>query len=283
MLEEFAANAPDGKLVLNVVDPLPFSEDEDRAEQFGLQGRERRPGRRSRLLRLGGLEQRRHDGSNSVLPARSAQGSVPRVRPRAARLQPREHRQDGRRLADERADRRRLRSADAAAIATVGSRRASEAAARGADAAGERAHDRATTSTCSGSCIRTMLDDGTLYAIDQFVMRGGRALIFVDPMAEILARRRTRRASGSAAPRRPRRSSRLFDRLGRQLQHDERRHRQPLRAQHRRPLPAGPSHRLDRPRRRGDEPGRPDHLGPELREPRELRATSSSPRAPRRS
>ena len=30
-------NAPDGKLVLNVVDPLPFSEDEDRAEQFGLQ------------------------------------------------------------------------------------------------------------------------------------------------------------------------------------------------------------------------------------------------------
>ena len=37
MLEEFAASAPDGKLVLNVVDPLPFSEDEDRAEQFGLQ------------------------------------------------------------------------------------------------------------------------------------------------------------------------------------------------------------------------------------------------------
>ena len=32
-----------------------------------------------------------------------------------------------------------------------------------------------------------MLDDGTLYAIDQFVMRGGRALIFVDPTAEILA------------------------------------------------------------------------------------------------
>jgi ABC-type uncharacterized transport system involved in gliding motility auxiliary subunit len=28
------------------------------------------------------------------------------------------------------------------------------------------------------------LDDATLYAIDQFVMRGGRALIFVDPLAE---------------------------------------------------------------------------------------------------
>src|SRR5688572_27486804 len=33
----------------------------------------------------------------------------------------------------------------------------------------------------------TMLDDGTLYAIDQFIMRGGRALVFVDPNAEILA------------------------------------------------------------------------------------------------
>ena len=37
MLEEFAASTPDGKLVLHVVDPVPFSEDEDRAEQFGLQ------------------------------------------------------------------------------------------------------------------------------------------------------------------------------------------------------------------------------------------------------
>ena len=33
----------------------------------------------------------------------------------------------------------------------------------------------------------TMLDESTQYAIDQFVMRGGRALIFVDPLAEILA------------------------------------------------------------------------------------------------
>jgi ABC-type uncharacterized transport system involved in gliding motility auxiliary subunit len=32
-----------------------------------------------------------------------------------------------------------------------------------------------------------MLDEGTLYAIDQFIMRGGRALIFVDPQAEALA------------------------------------------------------------------------------------------------
>src|SRR5690606_19600507 len=32
-----------------------------------------------------------------------------------------------------------------------------------------------------------MLEDSTLYAIDQFIMRGGRAMIFVDPLAEILA------------------------------------------------------------------------------------------------
>src|SRR5688572_3863571 len=38
MLEQFEASAPPGKLVVNVVDPLPFSEEEDRAEQFGLQG-----------------------------------------------------------------------------------------------------------------------------------------------------------------------------------------------------------------------------------------------------
>jgi ABC-type uncharacterized transport system involved in gliding motility auxiliary subunit len=36
MLEEFTA-AADGQLILNVVDPVPFSEEEDRAAQFGLQ------------------------------------------------------------------------------------------------------------------------------------------------------------------------------------------------------------------------------------------------------
>lgn len=37
MLQEFAQRA-NGKLKVTVVDPLPFSEDEDRASQFGLQG-----------------------------------------------------------------------------------------------------------------------------------------------------------------------------------------------------------------------------------------------------
>src|SRR5690606_29313149 len=33
----------------------------------------------------------------------------------------------------------------------------------------------------------TGLDERTLYAIDQFVLRGGRAFIFVDPLAEVAA------------------------------------------------------------------------------------------------
>lgn len=37
MLEEFE-NAADGKINLSIIDPLPFSEDEDRAAQLGLQG-----------------------------------------------------------------------------------------------------------------------------------------------------------------------------------------------------------------------------------------------------
>ena len=36
LLEEFALNA-DGKINLQVIDPVPFSEEEDRASQFGLQ------------------------------------------------------------------------------------------------------------------------------------------------------------------------------------------------------------------------------------------------------
>ncbi len=142
MLEELAANAPDGKLVLNVVDPLPFSEEEDRAEQLGLQAVDVGTGGDPVYFGLA--------GTNSVGTTDRIPFFQPDPRKEAfleydlARLdlQPREHRQDSRRPADERADRRRLRSADAAAVAAVGRRRASQAAARGADAAGERAHDR---------------------------------------------------------------------------------------------------------------------------------------------
>ena len=59
-----------------------------------------------------------------------------------------------------------------------------------------------------------MLDDSTLYAIDQFVMRGGRALIFVDPQAEILAGADPTRPRDRRRGARARRSQRLFDAWG---------------------------------------------------------------------
>ena len=70
----------------------------------------------------------------------------------------------------------------------------------------------------------------TLYAIDQFVMRGGRALIFVDPIAEILAGRNRSRAGSPRTP-----SSNLdslFKAWGVEFSSERRRRRQPLCARH---------------------------------------------------
>jgi ABC-type uncharacterized transport system involved in gliding motility auxiliary subunit len=50
------------------------------------------------------------------------------------------------------------------------------------------------------------LSDATLYAIDQFVLRGGRAIVFVDPLPEV-----ARLSPGPLGPRRPQASQ--FDRL----------------------------------------------------------------------
>ncbi len=45
----------------------------------------------------------------------------------------------------------------------------------------------------------TALDDRTLYAIDQYVLGGGRVLAFVDPFAEVLARQAPGQATGGDA------------------------------------------------------------------------------------
>jgi ABC-type uncharacterized transport system involved in gliding motility auxiliary subunit len=44
------------------------------------------------------------------------------------------------------------------------------------------------------------LSDKTLFAIDQFVLKGGRALVFVDPFSELAARQPNRRGMPGAAP-----------------------------------------------------------------------------------
>jgi ABC-type uncharacterized transport system involved in gliding motility auxiliary subunit len=186
MLEEFAANAPDGKLVLNVVDPLPFSEDEDRAEQFGLQAANVGPAGEAVYFGLA--------GSNSV----GATDRIPFFQP------------DPRKEAFLEYDLARLVYNLATTDKSVVGLLTAAPISGGFDPQSQQPSqpwvvvDQAKqllevrTLPASVLSIDTdvdvlwivhpqMLDDGTLYAIDQFVMRGGRALIFVDPVAEILA------------------------------------------------------------------------------------------------
>ena len=148
MLEEFARER-EGKLVLNVVDPLPFSE-ERTAPSSSASSRRTSAGGEAVYFGLARLQQRRHVqiASRSSTRARS----VPRVRHRAPRLQPRDHRQDRRRLAVERADRRRLRPASQQPaqpwVVVEQAKQVLEVR-----TARERARS-SPTSTCSGSCTR---------------------------------------------------------------------------------------------------------------------------------
>jgi ABC-type uncharacterized transport system involved in gliding motility auxiliary subunit len=186
MLEELAANAPDGKLVLNFVDPLPFSEEEDRAEQLGLQAADIGTGGDPVYFGLA--------GTNSV-------GTTDRI----PFFQP-----DPRKEAFLEYDLARLIYNLANLDKTVVGLLTSAPVGGGFDpqtqqpsqpwVVVEQAKQLLEVRTLPASVLTieddvdvlwivhpTMLDDSTLYAVDQFVMRGGRALIFVDPQAEILA------------------------------------------------------------------------------------------------
>src|SRR5688572_12224989 len=185
MLEEFAANAPDGKLVLNVVDPQPFSEEEDRAEQFGLQAAN--VGQAGEAVYFGLA------GSNSV-------GDVDRI----PFFQP-----EPRKEAFLEYDLARLIYNLATTDKTVVGLLTAAPISGGIDpqtqqpsqpwVVVDQAKQLVELRTLPASVLTIepdvdvlwivhpqMFDDGTLYAIDQFIMRGGRALIFVDPAAEIL-------------------------------------------------------------------------------------------------
>jgi ABC-type uncharacterized transport system involved in gliding motility auxiliary subunit len=185
-LEELVANAPDGKLVLNVVDPLPFSEEEDRAEQFGLQAANIGPAGEAVYFGLA--------GTNSI-------GTTDRI----PFFQP-----DPRKEAFLEYDLARLIYNLANTDKTVVGLLTSAPVGGGFNpqtqqptqpwVVVEQAKQLLEVRTLPTSLLTieqdvdvlwivqpSMLDDGTLYAIDQFVMRGGRALVFVDPNAEILA------------------------------------------------------------------------------------------------
>lgn len=186
MLEELAANAPDDKLVLHFVDPLPFSEEEDRAEQLGLQAADIGQGGDPVYFGLA--------GTNSV-------GTTDRI----PFFQP-----DPRKEAFLEYDLARLIYNLSNLDKTVVGLLTSAPVGGGFDpqtqqpsqpwVVVEQAKQLLEVRTLPQSVLSieddvdvlwivhpAMLDDSTLYAIDQFVMRGGRALIFVDPQAEILA------------------------------------------------------------------------------------------------
>jgi gliding motility-associatede transport system auxiliary component len=185
-LEEFAALAPEGRLVLNVIDPLPFSEEEDRAEQYGLQAANIGPGGEAVYFGLA--------GSNSV----GGTDSIPFFQPDPTKEAFLEY------------DLARLVYNLANPDKTVVGLLTSAPIQGGFDPQTqqpsqpwvivEQAKQLFDIRALPASTLRieddvdvlwvvhpAELDQTTLYAIDQFVLRGGRALIFLDPVAEILS------------------------------------------------------------------------------------------------
>ena len=185
LLEEFA-DAADGGINLHVIDPLPFSEEEDRAAQQGLQAVTINQGGDSIYFGLA--------GSNSV----GDTDVIPFFEPNERKEAFLEY--DVARLIYN------LANPDKAVIGIL----SSAPIMGGFDPRTQQPTEPwvITTQVRQLFEVRTVptsvltidedidvlwvvhptdLDDSTLYAIDQFVLRGGRALIFVDPYAEILS------------------------------------------------------------------------------------------------
>lgn len=181
VLEEFALVAGD-KINLQVIDPLPFSEEEDQAAQFGLQGVPLQPGGDPIYFGLAGtnsvdsqiaipffqpdkeafleydLAKFVHSLAN---PKRPVIGVISTL-PMTAQFNPQTRQQQpGWMIADQLAQFFDLRMFDTTL----------DAIEEGTDVL-MVVHPKD-------------LPKQTLYAIDQFVLGGGRALVFVDPYAEI--------------------------------------------------------------------------------------------------
>jgi ABC-type uncharacterized transport system involved in gliding motility auxiliary subunit len=184
-LEEFAAQSQ-GRLILQEIDPLPFSEDEDRAAQYGLEPVNLGTGGEAIYFGLA--------GSNSV----GSTDVIPFFQPDPAKEAFLEY--DLARLVYN------LANPDKVVVGLLSGAPISG----GFDPATQQpsqpwvivqqAQQLFEVRTLPASMLRvendidvlmvvhpTDLDDTTLYALDQFILRGGRALIFVDPFAEILA------------------------------------------------------------------------------------------------
>ena len=181
MLEEFEQRS-NGRLILNVIDPIPFSEDEDRASQFGLQG-----------ISLGG---------DPVFLGMAATNSIG----------------DQEIIAFFPPDRENFLEYEIAKVISTLSvpEKMRIGLLSGAEIEGgynpqtrqptpawmivEQAHQAFAIESLSSDLQQISEDikllwvvhpvglpEHTLYAIDQYLLRGGKALIFVDPMAEAAA------------------------------------------------------------------------------------------------
>lgn len=179
MLEEFSARA-NGKLSLQVIDPLPFSEDEDRAAQYGL----------TNLAPIGdsiyfGLAATNSVGDEAVIeifdpekessleydlarlvyslatPEKSVVGLMSGV-PMTGGFDP--------------------QSGQPTQPWVINQQVRQLFEVRNLTSSIERVDDDIDFLWIVHPVD---LDDKTLYAIDQFLLRGGRALIFVDPLAEV--------------------------------------------------------------------------------------------------
>jgi ABC-type uncharacterized transport system involved in gliding motility auxiliary subunit len=183
MLDEFAAYS-DGKLEVQVVDPQPFSEEEDRANQFGLQP-----------VNLGTAGQNIFfgvAGTNSV----GDDAKIPFLQPdKESFLE-----YDLARMVYGLAHPKKPVVALLSGVQMSGGFDPQSRQPRQPWTITQQVRQLFDLRTLPPSVEKIdddvdvlwlvhpkNLDDKTLYAIDQFVLGGGRALIFVDPLAEVAA------------------------------------------------------------------------------------------------
>ena len=181
MLEEFEDEARGG-IRLNVIDPLPFSGDEDRAAQFGLQG-----------VRLGGIPDPVYLGLAGT-DSTDNEEIIPFFQPdKEAFLE-----YDIAKLVSKLANPERSVIGVVAGVAMAGGFDPQTQQLRQPWMVYQQAQqlfelrDLGTTFSEIPADIGMLwivqpknLANDTLYAIDQFILRGGKALIFVDPVADI--------------------------------------------------------------------------------------------------
>ena len=181
MLEEFA-NTSRGKLRLSVIDPLPFSEEEDRAAQFGLQG-----------VQIGATPDPVYlglAGTNSI----GDEETIPFFQPdKEAFLE-----YDLAKLVSTLANPERKVIGLVSGVSMTGQFDPQSQRMQPSWVVYQQAQQLFEIRDL-GSSFEAVPDDvgllwivqpknlsnATQYAIDQFVMRGGKALIFVDPVAAV--------------------------------------------------------------------------------------------------